>query len=757
MARLRWRGSCLITAAVAWMGAAAAGHARAAGEAVPPGIRIVAPRGPFGSVEEASRAEEEVDWWDADDRDDAAVTCAFAATELRRYLLAMAGQGPGSAWYPLSGVEEDPGGDLIVVGGPRQNRLAARLAGGFEAPPPARPEAFAIRRIEIGGPSDPRHLLVLAGGGRAGTLYAAYAFLERLGVRWFAPGEVNEEVPHRVLRELPPLEISERPAFATRGFWAWEERGEAPFFLWMARNKMNFWTVAGPRVPLLKKLGLRLTCGGHQHIARFLNPSSPYPYDHARIRGDEGKPRDPYTSSAAYRGDANGDGVLSYFEAHPEWYGLQDGKRSPRIRGAFGDNFCTSNGDAVTEFFRNMVDDLVDGRWRRADSINFWMLDGGRWCTCGACRALGTPTDRNLLLVHRLRQEIDRARREGRLHRNVRVFFLAYADVIEPPTRPLPAGFDYENAIATFFPIVRCYVHTFEDPICRELNERYRGHYRGWAIDEDRRYRGQIAVGEYYNVSRFKNLPALFRRIEAADIPYYYRTGARHMHYMHASVRNWGPKALTNWLMARLLWDPGRDAEALFAEYLRGRYGAAADEMRGFYEHLERALSNITCLKYHLADRLRRGAEEPFAMEHLPYDDDGRTAQSGPTLVAMRDGLAAARAILDAALLADLPDRIEARLLEDERLLRYAEDTVAFFYRVARAQILLQRGLEARARREIEIAARVARDLKETEEATRYASSHANARNGYEASLIGAAFRRCAKRLGVPLPAGAPR
>ncbi|MBN1417865.1 MAG: DUF4838 domain-containing protein [Planctomycetes bacterium] len=716
----------------------------------PPAIRIAAPRGAFPSVAAAGRGECEVDWWDGDERDDTVVTCAFAATEIRRCLLAMAGRDGESEAYPLLDDGSDPGGDLILVGGPRQNRLTGRLIPDLAAPDPANPEAFAIASRRIG----PRRLLVLGGGGRAGTLYAAYEFLERLGVRWFAPGEIHEEVPRRIIRTLPELSVSGAPAFLTRGFWAWEDRGDEPFFLWLARNKMNFWTIAEsePEVALLKKLGFQLTCGQHEHIALFLNPASPFPY----AAGAGGRPAEPYTPSPQFRGDANGDGIISYFEAHPEWYGLQGGKRSADVRGGFGDNFCTSNPDAVSEFFKNLVQELVDGAWREADSVNFWMLDVGRWCTCEACRALGTPTDRNLLLVHRLRQEIARALREGRLHRDVKVFFLAYADVVEPPTRPLPEDFDREGAIATFFPILRCYVHTFEDPTCREFNERYRRHYRGWALDPERFWRDPLAIGEYYNVSGYKNLPALYRRTQAADIPYFQRTGVRHMHYMHASIANWGPKALTNWQMARLLWDPASNPEALYADYLRGRYGSASEAMRAFYDSLERALSNITCLKYNLVLQLDRDAADPFDTDHLRYDETTATEQSGPSLVAMREGLAKARGILDEVLLGDLPPRVAARILEDEGMLRYAEDTVAFIFRVARGQMLLHRGLEARARREIEIAARHAVDLKATTEATRYASTHANAKDGYEASRAGRAFERLAKRLGVPFPPAPP-
>ena len=206
------------------------------------------------------------------------------------------------------------------------------------------------------------------------------------------------------------------------------------------------------------------------------------------------------------------------------------------------------------------------------------MLDMGGWCECPRCKALGTPTDRNLLVVYRLDQEIKRAQREGKLNRPIAIRFLAYADVVEPPTRPLPADFDYHTCTATFFPISHCYVHRFDDPACSP-NATYQRQLCGWLVNPKRYYRGQVCIGEYYNVSRYKSIPACYMQAMAHDIPYYYRQGARQFHYMHVTTGHWGTKSLTNYQMARQLWDVNTGCETLWADYFR-RYGAAAATMR---------------------------------------------------------------------------------------------------------------------------------------------------------------------------------
>src|SRR5437762_1871897 len=65
------------------------------------------------------------------------------------------------------------------------------------------PQAYRIQTSTI----DNRQVIVLAGAERIGTLYAVYDFLHHLSFRWFAPGEVNEEIPH--LDSIPEIDITE--------------------------------------------------------------------------------------------------------------------------------------------------------------------------------------------------------------------------------------------------------------------------------------------------------------------------------------------------------------------------------------------------------------------------------------------------------------------------------------------------------------------------------------------------------------------
>lgn len=663
---------------------------------------IIVDPGPFRSAQEAAAAEEFVDWLDADQRDDDACTLCFAAMELQRVLRMMTGD--GGNFQVLAPAQAPSEGDRILL----------RVSGDGPS------ESYRIDTQE----SDGDRTVLIEGADRVGTLYGAYDLLHRLGARWLAPGPLGEEIPLLPEGRLPVVTAQETPDFTLRGFHAWEDRGDEEFLLWMARNRMNHWCVEQSGHALMRKLGIRMEAGGHVLQSLYINPADPYPYDAAN---------DPYTPSSESAGDANGDGVLSYAEAHPEWYALIDGVRKPDIRGDFGANYCTSNQDATAELVRGLVNDLAEGQWRDADVLNAWMLDWGAWCECEACQAQGSWTDRNLRVVHAMAEGIAEARVQGRINRPIALLFLAYADVIEPPTRPLPDDFDYDVCIATYFPIQRCYVHPLDASIC-ETNRRYSEHLDGWAAAPERHYRGQLCIGEYYNVSRTKCLPVVFRGTMDTDVPHYYGLGARLFHYMHVTTEDWGTRALTNYQLARQLWNHDADPEGIFEDYLAARYGLAAPAMARFYGSLQTMLENVTPLKYELAPRLDSGARPLFSDPHLQYDE--RLPGGGPSLRAMLAAADRCQAILDSVQTQPLADRIRDRIAEDAAAFLYGRRTLQLYDAMARAYAAIDGDRPDEARAACQEALGLAESLRADTTSASFSSSHASATNALEAAGV---------------------
>ena len=206
----------------------------------------------------------------------------------------------------------------------------------------------------------------------------------------------------------------------------------------------------------------------------------------------------------------------------------------------------------------------------------------------------------------------------------------------------------------------------------------------GWLADPKRYYRGQVCVGEYYNVSKYKSLPACYMHAMAHDIPYYYRLGARQFHYMHVTTAHWGSKSLTNYQMARQLWDVGTDCEGFGPTTSRGVM-APPRSMRRYSASLEKMLCNIEALKgwsSGFVPVLNQGSKQLFPDSHFQYRREPGLKCDGPTLVEMVAHGRTCRTLLGEAMAMPLMDRIKARLAEDERVFTYAERAPALLPRV---------------------------------------------------------------------------
>ena len=112
------------------------------------------------------------------------------------------------------------------------------------------------------------------------------------------------------------------------------------------------------------------------------------------------------------------------FAAHPDWFGMRDGKRVPQQFG--GAQFCWSNAEARRAFTANVV------RFAEQASLIHILtivpFDGGPACDCPGCRKLGAS---NALMV--LMSEVIDALKPVRPGLPVEAVG-GYAPMVEPPT-----------------------------------------------------------------------------------------------------------------------------------------------------------------------------------------------------------------------------------------------------------------------------------------------------------------------------------
>jgi hypothetical protein len=459
-------------------------------------------------------------------------TLAFAAIELRSYLSRTV-----------------PGLDIRFASHSPRNGYAVILS---VKDPGSRSDAFSLV------PEGDRCLHIV-GEGRTGMLFGAYRFLKLQGWRWLALGESGEVAPEPTDRlHIPSERMDVCPGLDSgRGFdMEYASMESADLLLWTARNGLNVWAGRGATIPMAHKLGMTIKRGGHI-FEGILHPDALLP-----------------------------DGRVLW-DAHPDWFGLPaDGVR--RREAAQRTQFCFSQ-SALFEFLNAALVQRLRREWAAADRVDVWGFDTwGQTCQCLECQALGNASDAMLVMASRLRDVLDRAEAAGGLDRHVTLILCAYEGTasLDGPSRPVPANLAADGTLVTFYPINRCYQHTLDDAGC-ETNARYWRALHAWTAA---RPALRIVMGEYYNVSKFEDLPLLFSGVMARDWPAYAAAGVRGATYMHIPTLHWGPRALTQNLYARLTWAPTpATAAALLADYFRDRYGAQSTSLEQVYARVEQA------------------------------------------------------------------------------------------------------------------------------------------------------------------------
>jgi len=463
-------------------------------------------------------------------------TDQFAAAELARYLKQMTG-----ADFKVKTSARIPGAGLIVGRGAvgSADPTFSRLALGDDG--------FVIRRA--GG------RVFIAGASDRGTLYGVYAFLEKLGCRWLAPNfdyygaATGEVVPHLSDPTVGDWNIVERPAFKWRKLFVEEGKSHTAENLkqmvdWMAKARMNVldcpidyqhlhhtkwdnWRLA--LIPELRKRGILIEVGGHGY-PNFLSTEE-------------------------------------YFAQHPEWFGMKDGKRTtdPRVV------FSTANKDAVQTFVGNVKSYL--SAHPEIDILDVWPPDGAIWSDAPEDVALGTPSERQMLLLNRLAGDLKPD------FPHLQLQFIAYETYTVPPSvhKPGPGVF------MDYCPIDR----SFESPLYASdyaKNEEYFHNLLGWprgVMDAS-----NISIYSYITKYAWRSLPIL--------IPHIIVDEARRFHSMgigglatYSEPGNWATFELDHYITARALWNPDLHADKELADYASQRYGPAGSPVLAYLQLVE--------------------------------------------------------------------------------------------------------------------------------------------------------------------------
>ncbi len=648
---------------------------------------IIVSKGAFGTVEDAAYGEKTVSWENFSSDECRACTECFAAIDAKNVLSAK--KNLDVEVYDLAEIPVIDG-TLIFLGEKCAKFAAEKYNLLFKEI--SDEESYRILSTK----KDNNVIVMIYGGNRKATAYGMIEYLNYHGIRFVSPDEYSTSYAKELDKSTnEEFDITEVPSFKSREAYSeFMADTSEDFFLWAFRNKINRLFIKKITNPeLLHKLCFTTTGGGHEIWYKYMDIREEYPYKH-KIFGGDGKPEDPYAVSPLYKGDENGDGILDYGEAHPEWFAEIGGVRTlkrdydmyERLAYPTGDFICTENEDGTNEFVRLIVDSLVDGENKDVTNFKLFGLDNGSWCECEKCRKHKSLSYRLLILAYKLDKAIKKATEDGRIKRGITIEIPAYHETLSPPDEALPADFDYSKIYVTYYIIERCYLHNINDAICRETNKFLFDGLLAWTNGY---YKGEIMVGEYYNVSSFAAMPFVFSDRMKNDFPFYHSIGVRHLTYMHMLARKHGFQAMNNYLYTRLLWNKDRDVDSLIREYLVARYGKDADKMREIYREIEEASRNCKYIKHYQGAHdgkryaLSRFLNYPirdltnfFPFKHVKLDKREDDAQAGPSFKEMRERYE--------AVFNDFSEYVRSKknpaLLEDYDQLYYAVCTLDYMY-----------------------------------------------------------------------------
>ncbi len=265
-----------------------------------------------------------------------------------------------------------------------------------------------------------------------------------------------------------------------------------------------------------------------------------------------------------------------YYESHPEYFALINGRRAWPKRGRIDVHLCLSNPEVQRIAADAMLQWIAAEPWARI----FFVFGGDAygWCECENCRAWdgaadgpaaeGGLTDRNLRFVNII------AARVAEKYPDKIIATLAYLGARKPPGRVQP-GPNVWVAYCPYPPSWNCWRH-FDCP----KNLRGAAELSAWL----RACPGQIMLYDYPDMGDtypyFGQQPQGGLYAMVRKIRFYANNGVQGIAFNGQGA--W--KDLFNYVINKVIWNPYADVEAGIDEFMQFQYGGKiAPVMREYF------------------------------------------------------------------------------------------------------------------------------------------------------------------------------
>ena len=449
-------------------------------------------------------------------------TAQHAASELQHFIEVMS----GAKLSIQTDAATVPAGQIALAVG------RSRLTAGMDIPAgedrDRSREGFVLKTL-----SD---RIVLAGNEDAnyhGTEYAVYDFLERLGCRWYYPGDYGQVVPKQSTIIVPPLDVAETPSFVVRNIWnsGWASGAEG-FGAWLLRNKGT----------------------DHRHFA--------------------------------FPGDGSIVGLAppaKYAKEFPEIYALgKDGKRHDETTAGHETMLCTTNpktveiaAETIRAFFREHPE---------ANSYAFSPPDNNAMCYCPPCLArmhdfqsyagYESISDPFFNFANNVAWEVTKD------FPDKYIVAMSYYSRVTPPEgleQPWNPNIIVQSAqlwVSAVRPI-----ETDDDIFAkRQLST-----IQAWS-----RQAKKLLIYDYDPHADLSRMPYWRSHAIGRDMKLYKRHGV--IGFTTEGQPTYFRTGLNYYVRARCMWDVDTDVDALLDDYYRSFFGPAAGPMRRFGTEIESML-----------------------------------------------------------------------------------------------------------------------------------------------------------------------
>ncbi len=366
--------------------------------------------------------------------------------------------------------------------------------------------------------------LFIIGGQKRGTMYGIFTFLEKyLNCRWYTK-DVHE-IPQQSTIILEPINDRQRPAFEYRMPFYTEALDQT----WATHNKIN-----GYGADLPEEVGGKVKYAGGRLGHTFYSLVPP----------------------------------KKYFDDHPEYFSLVKGKRV-KDRG----QLCLTHPEVLKISIREIERWLKDDP--EASIVSITQNDWEDWCECEQCKALDEKEESHSATIVNFVNTI--ADSFAGKYPNVYFDTFAYTYSQKPPKTlnvrdNVIIRICHMNPCCDAHPLTAC-----------ERDADYVEHLRTW-----RTKGGQMYVWHYVtNFSHYLMPLPNFNALKE-DIRFYYQEGLTGVFCQGDSHPGGGGEwaELRSYVLAKLLWDPDIDVDAVINDFMQGVYGKAAAPIRQYFDML---------------------------------------------------------------------------------------------------------------------------------------------------------------------------